>query len=104
MDPVRRRDEDRHTRHAHELDRPLPGCGDLASAVVQDDERRQLAAPRGRADFPHADLVQDHCTLFNVRGNTYRLVTHIDSRSKFVFLRFFLTHAEYDTGAWNDDC
>ena len=55
-------------------------------------------------DFPSADLVWRHCTIFNIRGGNYRLVSHIDYRCHLVFLRFFLTHAEYDKEAWKHDC
>ena len=57
-----------------------------------------------RRDFPHADLVGQHCTVFNIRAGNYRLITHIDYRCHLVFLRFFLTHAEYDREAWKNDC
>ena len=57
-----------------------------------------------RRDFPHADLVGRHCTVFNIRGGKYRLVTHIDFRCRLVFVRSFLTHADYDKGDWKRDC
>ncbi len=56
-----------------------------------------------RRTFPHADRV-GHCTIFNVRGNHYRLITHVDYRCQLVFLRHFLTHPEYDEGDWKNDC
>lgn len=57
-----------------------------------------------RSSFPHADPVGHHCTVFNIHGGKYRLVTHIDYRCRLVFLRFFLPHAEYDKGVWKNDC
>lgn len=56
-----------------------------------------------RSDFPHADLAGE-CTIFNIKGNSYRLVTKISYRTKKVFVRFVGTHAEYDKGDWKDDC
>lgn len=53
--------------------------------------------------FPHADAVGD-CTVFNVGGNKYRLVTKINYKKKIIFVRFVLTHAEYDTDKWKEDC
>jgi len=44
------------------------------------------------------------CTIFDVRGNHYRLITHIDYACQLVFVRAVLTHAEYDRGAWKHDC
>ncbi len=56
-----------------------------------------------REDFPHADLAGD-CTIFNISGNKYRLITKISYRTKKVFIRFILTHAEYDKGIYKNDC
>ena len=49
--------------------------------------------------FPHADSV-GKWTVFNVKGNKYRLITEINYAKQFVFVRHFLTHSEYDKGAW----
>ena len=52
-----------------------------------------------RKVFPHADSV-GKWTVFNVKGNKYRLITEINYAKQFVFGRYFLTHSEYDKGAW----
>jgi mRNA interferase HigB len=49
--------------------------------------------------FPSADLVGIY-TVFNIKGNHYRLVAEINYRSGTVFVRYILTHAEYDKGNW----
>ena len=56
-----------------------------------------------RKDFPHADLV-GICTIFNIKGNSYRLVSKIYYPSQVLLIRFVLTHVEYDKGSWEDDC
>lgn len=56
-----------------------------------------------RQDFPHADLA-GVCTIFNVKGNAYRLISKIYYPSKVLLVRFVLTHADYDKGRWKDDC
>ena len=56
-----------------------------------------------RLDFPHADSVGT-CTIFNIGGNKYRLITKIKYRWKVVYIRFVLTHAEYDRGGYANDC
>jgi len=53
--------------------------------------------------FPHADLAGD-CTVFNVGGNKYRVVTIIIYAVQRIYIRFVMTHAEYDKGRWKHDC
>src|SRR5688500_14583550 len=52
----------------------------------------------------NATDVFGHCTIFDVRGNKYRLIAHIDYSAQLVFVRAVLTHAEYDRGGWKHDC
>jgi mRNA interferase HigB len=39
-------------------------------------------------------------TVFNIRGNNYRLLTAINYQTGVVIVREFLTHAEYDKEKW----
>ena len=52
-----------------------------------------------RRAFPSADAV-DEFTVFNIKGNTYRLITEINYQTRRVFVRHVLTHAEYSKGGW----
>ena len=52
-----------------------------------------------RRELPTADTVEGF-TVFNIKGNAYRLITEINYRTGRVFLRHVLTHAEYSKGAW----
>jgi mRNA interferase HigB len=52
-----------------------------------------------RRTFPAADAVGKY-TVFNIKGNLYRLIVEINYRSQRVFIRHVLTHAEYDRGRW----
>ncbi|MGH2502536.1 MAG: type II toxin-antitoxin system HigB family toxin [Ktedonobacterales bacterium] len=54
-----------------------------------------------RSVFPTADVV-GKLTVFNIGGNTVRLVTAIHYNRGRVYIRAVLTHAEYDTGAWKE--
>ena len=56
-----------------------------------------------KTTFPHADLV-GKCTVFNIGGNKFRLITKINYKRKIIYVRFVLTHNEYDRDKWKDDC
>jgi mRNA interferase HigB len=56
-----------------------------------------------RKTYPHADAV-GICTVFNVKGNKYRLITEIDYAKRVVQIKRVLTHAEYDKEKWKKDC
>ncbi len=53
--------------------------------------------------YPHADAV-GACTVFNVKGNHYRLIAKIDYRAQIISIKRVLTHAEYDKEKWKKDC
>ena len=52
-----------------------------------------------RATYRHADLVGKF-VVFNVGGNNYRVTTEINFRTHKVFVRYVLTHADYDQDRW----
>jgi mRNA interferase HigB len=52
-----------------------------------------------RQVYPHADLVGNK-TVFNIRGNNYRLITAIHYNRGIIYIRAVLTHADYDRGNW----
>lgn len=46
--------------------------------------------------FNSVDYVGNHRFVFNIKGNTYRLVAIISFNAKKVYIRFIGTHSEYD--------
>ena len=42
-------------------------------------------------------------TVFNLKGNKYRLIVGIDYTNHTVFYKYFLTHADYDKDKWKND-
>lgn len=54
-------------------------------------------------DYPQADLVGE-CIVFNIGGNKFRLVVKVKFRWQIVYVRFVLTHEEYDKNIWKADC
>lgn len=49
--------------------------------------------------WPSADSMGRY-TVFNIKGNAYRLIAEINYQSGRVFVRHILTHGEYDRGKW----
>ena len=58
---------------------------------------RSIAAVR--EVYPHADLVGKY-TIFNIRGNHYRLIAEINYQYQQILIREILTHEEYDKDKW----
>lgn len=56
-----------------------------------------------RETFPHADLIGG-CICFNIAGNKYRLIVKINYKWQMVYIRFILSHAEYDRKVYQNDC
>ena len=42
-------------------------------------------------------------TVFNIKGNKYRLILDIDYEEQVAYFKYFLTHAEYDREQWKND-
>jgi mRNA interferase HigB len=57
-----------------------------------------------RRTYPSADAATTASgatvTVFNVRGNNYRLIVAIHYNTQRVYVREFLTHAEYNDQKW----
>jgi mRNA interferase HigB len=56
-----------------------------------------------RLTFPAADLV-GNCTVFNIGGNNFRLISRVFYTSHKVYVLRVMTHAEYDTEDWPEQC
>lgn len=52
-----------------------------------------------RQTYRSADVVGDK-TVFNIKGNAYRLIVYIDYDRSVIYIKDLLTHAEYDKGVW----
>jgi mRNA interferase HigB len=48
------------------------------------------------ADFPNTKVLSNDRLIFKIKGNKYRLVVAVKYEFKIVYIRFIVTHAEYD--------
>lgn len=46
--------------------------------------------------YPSADILPGNRVVFNIKGNTYRVIVEIHYNTGIVYIRFAGTHAEYD--------
>lgn len=44
----------------------------------------------------NASILKEARVIFNIKGNSYRLVTKFNFEKKWIFIRFIGSHAEYD--------
>lgn len=49
-----------------------------------------------KADYGSASFVGNNRVVFNIKGNTYRLIVLVEYQKGRLFVRFVGTHAEYD--------
>ena|SRR5687767_12586836 len=45
-----------------------------------------------------------HCTVFDIKGNDFRLIAVVDYARAIVIVKHFLTHADYMKEAWKNEC
>jgi mRNA interferase HigB len=46
--------------------------------------------------YANASVLKDKRIVFNIKGNSYRLVAKFNFEKQWIFIRFIGSHAEYD--------
>jgi len=46
--------------------------------------------------YANASVLKNSRIVFNIKGNSYRLVTKFNFEKQWIFIRFVGTHSEYD--------
>lgn len=46
--------------------------------------------------YVNASILKDSRIVFNIKGNTYRLVAKFNFEKQWIFIRFIGTHADYN--------
>jgi mRNA interferase HigB len=49
-----------------------------------------------KVDYRNASFIENNRVIFNIKGNSYRLVTAIHYQSGIVYIRFIGTHKVYN--------
>lgn len=49
-----------------------------------------------KAQYKSASILSDKRVVFNIHGNSYRLIVDIEYRLKIVFIVWFGSHSQYD--------
>jgi len=74
------------------------GAEDTLRAWHSEAETAVWQSPQDIKDhYANASILPDNRVVFNIRGNTYRLVVKIHFNTRVVYIRFIGTHREYDT-------
>jgi mRNA interferase HigB len=55
-----------------------------------------------QTDYRSAEAVGNF-TVFNIKGNRYRLILSFDYEAQIAYFKYFLTHAEYSKDDWKND-
>ena len=55
-----------------------------------------------QATYKTAEAVGNF-TVFNIKGNRYRLIVDIIYPQQRIYIKYVLTHAEYDKNRWKND-
>ena len=49
-----------------------------------------------KLEYPTASIIGDNRVVFNIKGNSYRLIVKINFEYQIIWIRFIGIHAEYD--------
>jgi mRNA interferase HigB len=49
-----------------------------------------------KSAYRHASFLADNRVVFNIAGNRYRLIAHVNYDYRILYIKFIGTHAEYD--------
>ena len=74
-----------------------PQAGQALLAWYEEAETAQWNSPNElKLQYRSASILTDKRVVFNIHGNTFRLIVDIEYRLKIVFVVWFGTHKQYD--------
>jgi len=69
----------------------------LQTWTAEVEDARWLAQQDVMARYPQTSFLRDRIAVFNIKGNSYRLVAQISFKNGIVHVQRVGTHSEYDT-------
>jgi mRNA interferase HigB len=72
-------------------------CEYQLKAWFQESSKAEWASPNEiKNEYPSASIIGNDRVVFNIKGNSYRLIVKINFDYQMVWIRFVGTHSEYD--------
>jgi mRNA interferase HigB len=74
-----------------------PDAEGVLTAWAKEVEHARWKTPNDiKARYRSADPIGDNRVVFNIKGNSYRVIVKIHYNTQVVYIRFVGTHAEYN--------
>ena len=74
-----------------------PDCEQQLKAWFQETSKSKWKNPNEiKKEYPNASVLAGNRIVFNIKGNSYRLIVRINYDYQMIWIRFIGTHAEYD--------
>ena len=72
-------------------------CEEQLKSWYDEADRSSWISPNEiKLDYPSASILQGNRVVFNIKGNSYRLIVKINYKVGIIWIRFIGTHGEYD--------
>lgn len=72
-------------------------CEQHLKSWYQETSKSEWTSPNDvKSEYPSASIIGNDRIVFNIKGNTYRLIVKMNFDYHMVWIRFIGTHAEYD--------
>lgn len=77
--------------------REYPQAKQSVLSWYEEAEKAEWSNPNElRSQYHHASILSEKRVVFNIHGNSFRLIVDIEYRLKIVFIVWFGTHKQYD--------
>jgi mRNA interferase HigB len=74
-----------------------PDCEQQLKSWYLESSKSNWISPKDiKIEYPSASFLQNNRVVFNIKGNTYRLIVRVNYSYGIIWIRFIGTHAQYD--------